>query len=364
VVGVLHTHYSGYAADLPGGFINKAAVGLVCRVVCRLHCHKVVQLSELARGMSRSTVVNVHGVSAKFLRVGQHQAHRLWKQQQQQQHQQQQQQQQGPSRLVASDPGSCFSKGCYFLGKALWDKGHGELMDLLMEHGKNYGQVPVDVFGVGPDLAAIQTEAERRRLPLIFRGQVDHCSAQLQEYKVFINCCKKDVLATATAEAVAMNKWVLLPDVACNQFFKAFPNVLIFKGKKSFSQQLLRALEHDPPALSDTHLRNLSWAAATERLMSAASIAAHEWPGVLSQAWDDCLWVPYRFFALMFKGARGMFAAAPKLLPEVNQQQEQQQQHGQQRLQDLHKQQPLPKQQAVVQQQLEGVKMLSAVVQQ
>jgi hypothetical protein len=41
VVGVLHTHYSGYAADLPGGFINKAAVGLVCRVVCRLHCHKV-----------------------------------------------------------------------------------------------------------------------------------------------------------------------------------------------------------------------------------------------------------------------------------------------------------------------------------
>jgi hypothetical protein len=41
VVGVLHTDYSGYAADLPGWLINKAAVGLVCRVVCRLHCHKV-----------------------------------------------------------------------------------------------------------------------------------------------------------------------------------------------------------------------------------------------------------------------------------------------------------------------------------
>lgn len=45
-------------------------------------------------------------------------------------------------------------------------------------------QVPVDVFGVGPDLSAIQAEAERRRLPLTFLGQVDHCSAQLQEYKV------------------------------------------------------------------------------------------------------------------------------------------------------------------------------------
>lgn len=53
VVGVLHTDYSGYAADLPGWLINKAAVGLVCRVVCRLHCHKVCCL------WSASSMVNV-----------------------------------------------------------------------------------------------------------------------------------------------------------------------------------------------------------------------------------------------------------------------------------------------------------------
>ena len=63
------------------------------------------------------------------------------------------------------------------------------------------------------------------------------------------------MLATATAEAVAMNKWVILPDVACNQFFKAFPNVLLFNSKATFSQQLLRTLEYDPPALSEEHLR-------------------------------------------------------------------------------------------------------------
>lgn len=76
--------------------------------------------------------------------------------------------------------------------------------------------------------------------------------------------------------------------------------------------------------------RELSWAAATERLLAAASI--HKWPGALAQAWDDCLWVPYRLFALLFRGARQAFAAAPKLLPELElqiqlepQQQQQQQ---------------------------------------
>lgn len=59
--------------------------------------------------------------------------------------------------------------------------------------------------------------------------------------------------------------------------------------------------------------RDLSWAAATERLLQAASITSQEWPGALAQVWDDCLWVPYRLFALLFKGARQAFAAAPKL---------------------------------------------------
>lgn len=44
-----------------------------------------MQLSEIAKGLARSTVVNVHGVSAKFLRVGQQTSHKLWKHQQQQQ---------------------------------------------------------------------------------------------------------------------------------------------------------------------------------------------------------------------------------------------------------------------------------------
>lgn len=129
-------------------------------------------------------------------------------------------------------------QGCYFLGKALWDKGHSRLMDLLAAHNSKQGarvrgtgvgslppspayivcwrpccmhmrrqqgparpalhvcrdcherphalpalQVFVDVFGAGPDLGAIQAEAARRGLPLTFQGQADHCSPALREYK-------------------------------------------------------------------------------------------------------------------------------------------------------------------------------------
>jgi hypothetical protein len=68
---------------------------------------QVLQLSLLAKGLTRSTVVNVHGVSAKFIQAGEKKAALLrWQQQQrhlqaledhhqqQQQHDQQEQQQQ------------------------------------------------------------------------------------------------------------------------------------------------------------------------------------------------------------------------------------------------------------------------------
>lgn len=40
-------------------------------------------------------------------------------------------------------------QGCYFLGKALWDKGHGDLMDLLQHHGKKHGQVQLTADELG-----------------------------------------------------------------------------------------------------------------------------------------------------------------------------------------------------------------------
>jgi hypothetical protein len=50
-----------------------------------------------------------------------------------------------------------WERGVYFLGKVVWAKGYTELLDRLMEHTARTGHnIPVDVFGSGPDLDAVQ----------------------------------------------------------------------------------------------------------------------------------------------------------------------------------------------------------------
>ena len=75
-----------------------------------------------------------------------------------------------------------------------------------------------------------------------------------------------------TAEALAMNKFVILPEHPSNTFFRDFPNALFYKTPQEFCSRLLHAQGHDPEPLSDDLRHRLSWAAATERLIAAAAL--------------------------------------------------------------------------------------------
>lgn len=250
VIGVIHTNYVDYARRMAG----ERAAGTLRRLnkfLCRQHTHKVIKLSNAVQELPRQETCFVHGVSHSFL------------------HQ----------RTEGSASAVPFNKGAYFIGKALWAKGFAELLDRMEEHRKRHERLGeekpehsgrgVDVYGSGPQLKAIKKESHRRKLDgwLRFLGPMDHLADDIKGYRAFINPSTSDVVATTSAEALAMGKWLIVPRHPCNDFFSSFTNCLVYSSSEEFSVALDTALTSDPAPLSDEELQKLSWEAATDRFL-------------------------------------------------------------------------------------------------
>ncbi|KAJ6300287.1 hypothetical protein OIU76_021147 [Salix suchowensis] len=248
VVGVVHTNYLEYIKREKNGALQAFLVKHINNLVTRAYCHKVLRLSAATQDLPKSVICNVHGVNPKFLKIGEKVA---------------------AERELGQQ---AFSKGAYFLGKMVWAKGYKELIDLLAKHKNELDGFKLDVFGNGEDANEVQNTVKRLDLNLNFLKGRDHADDSLHGYKVFINPSISDVLCTATAEALAMGKFVVCADHPSNEYFRSFPNCLTYKTSEDFVARVKEALANEPQPLTPEQRYNLSWEAATQRFMQYSEL--------------------------------------------------------------------------------------------
>ncbi|KAL6870727.1 hypothetical protein ACP4OV_014575 [Aristida adscensionis] len=248
VVGVVHTNYLEYIKREKNGAIQAFFVKHINNLVARAYCNKILRLSGATQDLPKSMICNVHGVNPKFLEVGE--------------------------RIAAQRESGeqSFSKGAYFLGKMVWAKGYRELIDLYAKHKSDLEGFKLDIYGNGEDSLEVQSAARKLDLNLNFHKGRDHADDSLHGYKVFINPSISDVLCTATAEALAMGKFVVCADHPSNDFFRSFPNCLTYKTSEDFVARVKEAMTRDPQPLTPEQRYDLSWEAATQRFMEHSEL--------------------------------------------------------------------------------------------
>jgi digalactosyldiacylglycerol synthase len=193
---------------------------LLCSWMIRAHCHRVIKLSGTLGKFApdKELVENVHGVRGEFLQIGEQVKRTLM------------------SKGGKSDPlfGPDADPTIYFIGKMLWSKGLGSLMELLKYAEESAElKLKVDMYGGGPDKDAAGKRATKLGLNMPFHGPIDH--AELGgTHKIFVNPSLTEVLCTTTAEALAMGKFVVVPSHPSNDFFAQFPNCLPYATKEEF----------------------------------------------------------------------------------------------------------------------------------
>ena len=134
---------------------------LLCSWMCRAHCHRIIKLSGTLDNVAPEKELdeNVHGVRGDFLDVAAELRPKLEKPQ------------------TMTDP--VFSPSSeptvYFIGKMLWSKGLGSLMELLKYAEESADlSVKVDMYGGGPDKDQAAAKATSLGLDMPFHGPIDH----------------------------------------------------------------------------------------------------------------------------------------------------------------------------------------------
>jgi hypothetical protein len=126
------------------------------------------------------------------------------------------------------------------------------------------------------DPPASRYEWRRTPIPAKFPGVVDHATLKNTSQYIFLNPSTSEVLCTTTAEALAMNKFVIIPKHPSNDFFIQFTNCLSYTTLEGCADQVSYALSNIPTVLTEEERHKFTWEAATERLIESSCITIKE----------------------------------------------------------------------------------------
>lgn len=253
VVGIIHTNYLEYARREENGAQKEQVLRWINHLTTRCHTHKVIKLSDAVQDYARSITQNVHGVSNGFIEGGRAKA-----------------------KAIKKEGSAAFRRGAYFIGKCIWAKGYSELLHVVGDFNEKYakgkkGALEMDVYGDGDDFAVVKSAIAEQNLPLRLLGRLDHADPKILDYKVFVNPSLSDVVATTSAEALAMGKFVVCAEHASNAFFATFTNCRTYSNMDEFAKCMREVMTTTPKPMTDEELHRLTWDAATERLLDSAA---------------------------------------------------------------------------------------------
>ena len=126
------------------------------------------------------------------------------------------------------------------------------------------------------DPPASRFEWRRHPIPAKFPGVVDHAQLKNIPHKIFLNPSTSEVLCTTTAEALVMNKFVIIPKHPSNDFFMQFTNCLSYDTLDECAEKMAWALENIPTTMPDEERRKFTWQAATERLVESSIVTVKQ----------------------------------------------------------------------------------------
>lgn len=235
-LGLSMTDYETYirASDMP-------APAQVARLVSYLHGRAVRQRIDLP--LSLSPALTLPGVTMPVERIT------------------------GVSRGYAHvPPVAPETRGVYFLGSFLWEKG----LEDLVRIAKRADQ-PMDVIGGGRDEAAFRDLVQREAAPLTIKGPNARFWEEIGRYRVMLNPSKSEVLCTATADALVAGRHVVLPECPGNLPFHAYPNAHFYDDAAGAVAALRRAVAMDPEPPAAAR-RDFDWLEACRRLADLSGL--------------------------------------------------------------------------------------------